>query len=142
MLTPFREMLTLREAMNRMFDESLYRPLWSNGGYGLDLDVEAKDDEFVIHANVPGLKPEDIHIDMMDNTVTFRGETKSETKKEDKHYLLMERHYGQFSRTVTLPASVNAAKAEATIENGVLTLRLPKSEEAKPKSITVKPKIK
>lgn len=140
MLTPFREMLTLREAMNRLFDESYMRPVAGNGGFGLDMDVEAKNDEFILHANVPGLKPDDIHIEIVDNTVTLRGEYKAETKNEEKNYLLMERHYGQFSRTVTLPAPVNAGKAEASVENGVLTLRLPKAEDAKPKLITIKAK--
>jgi HSP20 family protein len=140
MLTPFREMLTLREAMNRLFDESYMRPVMGSGGFGLDMDVEAKNDEFILHANVPGLKPDDIHIEIVDNTVTVHGEYRAETKNEDKNYLLMERRYGQFSRTVTLPAPVNAGKAEANIENGVLTLRLPKAEEAKPKLITVKAK--
>lgn len=140
MLTPFREMLTVREAMNRLFDESYMRPLAGNGGFGLEMDVEAKNDEFILHANVPGLKPDDIHIEIVDNTVTLRGEYKAETKNEDKNYLLMERRYGQFSRIVTLPASVNAGKAEANVEQGVLTLRLPKAEEAKPKLISVKAK--
>lgn len=140
-LTPFREMLTLREAMNQLFNESFIRPT-SNGGsaYGLDLDVEARNDAFVVHANVPGLKPEDIQIEIVDNTLTLRGEFKAETKNEDKNYLLMERSYGSFSRSIALPTAVNAAKAEASVENGVLTLRLPKADEAKPRTIAVKAK--
>jgi len=140
MLTPFREMLTMREAMNRLFDESFFSPRVGNGGFGLDLDVEAKNDEFILHANVPGLKPDDIHIEIVDNTVTLRGEYKAESKNEEKNYLLMERNYGQFTRTVTLPAPVNAGKADAQVEHGVLTLHLPKAEEAKPKLISVKAK--
>jgi HSP20 family protein len=138
MITPFREMLTLREAMDRLFDESFIRPSRNQSGFGLDMDVEAKNDEFIVHANVPGLKPDDLHIEIVENTVIIRGEYKAETKNEDKNYLLMERHYGAFSRTMTLPTPVNAGKAEASVENGVLTLRLPKAEEAKPKLISVK----
>lgn len=138
MLTPFREMLTLREAMNRLFDESFIRPSRTEAGFGLDMDVEARNDEFVVRANVPGLKPDDIHIEIVDNTVSIRGEYQAESKNEEKNYLLMERHYGAFSRSIALPSSVNSAKAEANVENGVLTLRLPKAEEAKPKLINVK----
>lgn len=139
-LTPFREMLTLREAMNQLFDDSFIRPASRGAAYGLNLDVEAGKDEFIVHANVPGLKPEDLQIEIVDNTVTLQGEFKAETKNEDKNYLLMERSYGSFSRTISLPAAVNAAKVEATVEHGVLTLRLPKAEEARPKTITVKAK--
>jgi len=138
--TPFREMLSVRDMMNRMFDDAFFRPMTLNGEAGLALDVEAKNDEFVVRANVPGLKPEDLNIEVLDNTVTVRGEFKDEKKDEGKSYLVMERRYGQFSRSVTLPVPVVANKAEATVENGVLTLHLPKAEEAKPKAITIKTK--
>jgi len=144
MLTPFREMLSLREAMDRLFDESVVRPLGSywtgDGGYGLALDVQTEKDDYLIRANVPGLKPEDLQVEVVDNTVTLRGEIKAERKVEEENYLLQERRYGQFSRSISLPTAVNSAKAEAVIENGVLTLRVPKAEEAKPKAISVKVK--
>jgi HSP20 family protein len=139
-LTPFREMLTLREAMNQLFDDSFIRPSSRGAAFGLDLDVEAKKDEFIVHANVPGLKPEDLQIEIVDNTVTLRGEFKAETRNEETNYLLMERSYGAFSRTISLPTAVNSSKAEATVEQGVLTLRLPKADEAKPKTIAIKAK--
>ena len=138
--TPFREMLTLREAMDRLFDESFVRGATSANGYGLALDVQQDNDNYVVRANVPGLRPEDLQIEVVDNTVTVRGEVKSERKEEKDNYLLQERRYGQFSRSISLPTSVNAARAEATIEQGVLTLRVPKAEEAKPKAITIKAK--
>lgn len=140
MLTPFREMLTLREAMDRLFDESFVRGSASANGYGLALDVQADKDDYVLRANVPGLKPEDLHIEVVDNTVTVSGEIKGEREEKRDNYLLQERRYGQFSRTISLPTSVNPAKAEATIEQGVLTVRVPKAEEAKPKAITIKAK--
>ena len=138
--TPFREMLTLREAMDRLFDESFVRGATSANGYGLALDVQQDNDNYVVRANVPGLKPEDLQIEVVDNTITVRGEVKSERKEEKDNYLLQERRYGQFSRSISLPTTVNAARAEATIEQGVLTLRVPKAEEAKPKAITIKAK--
>lgn len=140
MLNPFREMLSLREAMDRLFDESFVRNGSFGGSLGMAVDVEAKPAEFIVRANVPGLKPEDLHVEIMDNSVTMRGEIKGENRSEKGNYLLMERHHGQFSRTIALPAPVVASKAEAVIENGVLTLRLPKADEAKPKAITVKAK--
>lgn len=143
MITPFRDMLSLREAMDQLFNDSFVRSPYTAGGtFSMPLDVQANDDEFVIRANVPGLKPEDLRIEVMDNTVTIRGETKSEQKEEKDNYLLQERHFGVFSRTVSLPTRLDAGKTEAEIENGVLVLRVPKAEEAKPKSITVKARSK
>ncbi len=141
MLSPIREMLSLREAMDRLFDESFVRPFGSRtltAGYGVALDVQTEKDEYVLRADVPGLKPEDLHVEVVDNTVTIHGEIKEESKTEQDNFLLQERRYGQFSRSVTLPTPLDPGKAEATIENGVLILRLPKAEEAKPKMITVK----
>jgi HSP20 family protein len=136
-------MLSLRDAMDRLFDESFVRPFGGatlTSGYGLALDIQADKDDYVIRANVPGLKADDLHIEVMDNTVTVSGELRSERREEKDNYLLQERRYGQFSRTVSLPTTVNPGKAEAIVDNGVLTLRLPKAEEAKPKAITVKAK--
>lgn len=140
MLTPFREMLSLREAMDRLFDDSFVRGPAMAGGYGLALDVQVEKDDYLIRANVPGLKANDLRLEIMDNTVTVSGEVQSEREDQQANYLLQERRSGQFSRSVTLPTAVNAAKAEAIIENGVLTLRLPKAEEAKPKAIIIKAK--
>jgi len=139
-LTPFRDALSLRDAMDQLFDQSFIRPWRFEGGYGLRVDVRAADDEYVLTAAVPGLKPEDLQVEVIGDTVTIKGEVKDETQNGDRTYLLQERRYGRFARSLTLPASLNPAKAEAAIENGVLTLRLPKADEAKPKSITVKVK--
>lgn len=137
----WRDMLTLRDTMDKLFDESFAR----NGGSlanaaSVHVDIEAKPDEFVLRANVPGLKPDDLHIEIVDNTVTLRGEFKAESKNEQDSYLLVERQYGQFTRSFTLPVSLDSTKAEARIENGLLTLRLPKAEAVKPKTITIKAK--
>ncbi|MGH2523077.1 MAG: Hsp20/alpha crystallin family protein [Anaerolineales bacterium] len=132
--------------MSRLFDDSFVRPLggtWiTDGDWGVPLDVQAKDDEYLIRANVPGLKPEDLKIEVIDNTVNICGEVKSEHKTEQENYLLQERHYGSFSRSLTLPTRLNPARCEAEIENGVLTVRIPKAEEARPKAIAIKTKGK
>jgi len=143
---PFREMVSLRDAMNRLFEESFVRPF---GGWlalpgemqTLALDVYETDDNLVVEAALPGIKPEDVDISVVGNTLSIKAETKHEEKKEEKgKYHYQERRYGAFQRTVSLPVEVHADKAEAVFENGVLKLTLPKAEEAKPKRITVKTK--
>ena len=143
MLRPvLRDMLSLREAMDKLFDESfpMAGGTWMSNGIGVQVDIEAKPEEFVLRANVPGLKPEDLHIEIVDNTVSLRGEVKAEAKTEKDSWLLQERTAGQFTRSFTLPVAVDANKAEAHVEHGVLTLRLPKAEAVKPKLISIKAK--
>jgi len=139
---PFREMISLREAMDRLFEESFVRPPLTplRTGGTLAVDVRETDDAFIINASVPGLKPEDLNINVVGDTVTISGEIKEETKEEEANYIYRERRFGSFTRTVTLPTSLNPDKAEAVIENGVLTLTIPKAEAAKPKAIKVKTK--
>lgn len=102
----------------------------------IPVDVKAEDDSYVLSAIIPGVKAEDLNIQVVNETVTIQGEIKVERKEEDR-YLLSERPVGRFSRVITLPDSLDAARAEADISDGVLTLRIQKSEDAKPKSIKV-----
>ena len=142
---PFNEMVSLRDAMNRLFEDSFIRPgVWPAPFEGmaatLPIDVIETKDEVIVKASVPGLKPEDIDISVTGGVLTIKGETKSEEKVEEGSYIRQERRFGSFQRTLTLPANVVADKAKADFENGVLTLTLPKAEEAKPKTIKVKTK--
>jgi HSP20 family protein len=135
--------MRLIDAMNRLFDESVLHPydrpyVADERAYALPLDVIAKDDEYVITAAVPGLEPDDLSVEVLGETVTIRGEIKSEQNGEQDGYLLQERRYGKFSRTLNFPVELDGAKAEASVENGVLTLRVPKAETARPKTIKVK----
>jgi HSP20 family protein len=133
--------MRLIDAMNHLFDESSLQPYdrpYVADTYALPLDVVAKDDEYVITAAVPGLKADDLSVEALGETVTIRGEIKSEQSEEQNGYLLRERRYGRFSRTVNFPVELDGTKAEASVENGVLTLRVPKAETAKPKMIKVK----
>ncbi|MFZ5917763.1 MAG: Hsp20/alpha crystallin family protein [Chloroflexota bacterium] len=139
---PAGEMLSLRDAMDRLLGESFVRP-WSGlstmfGGEGLVLDMYETDDNVMVEANVPGVKPEEIDIQVTGNTLTIKGERKEEKKEEKASYVFQERRYGSFCRTVTLPTDVDVEKATAVFEHGVLKLTLPKSEIVKPKSIKVK----
>jgi HSP20 family protein len=129
--------------MDRLFDETFNR-VW-NGfpsveALSVPVDIQAKEDEFILYASVPGLRAEDLNIEVLGNTVTVRGEVFAPAVEEKASWLLQERVVGKFTRTFTLPAELDNAKAEAKLEHGVLTLRLPKAETAKPKAIKVQVK--
>ena len=139
---PFNEMISLRDAVNRLFEDSFIRPgVWPLGidGRGLSIptDVIETKDDVIIKISVPGVKLEDIDISVVGDTLTIKGETKTEEQFEEGSYLRKERRFGSFQRTLSLPASVASDKARAEFENGVLTLTLPKTEAARPRSIKV-----
>jgi HSP20 family protein len=138
---PFQELITLRNAVDRMFDTSLIPSSGSPQSitWGLALDVVEKEDEFLVKASVPGINPDDLDITFTDNVLTIKGETKSEDEKDEGAYHLRERRYGSFSRSISLGSHITADKIQANYENGVLTLHLPKAEEVKPKRISIKP---
>jgi len=129
-------MATMREAMNRMFEDSIAETANTEREMMLAVDVQAGDEDYDIVALVPGLEAEDVSIEMLNNTVALRGEFKS-TAQEESKYLVSELPSGHFSRIVTLPTALDPAKAEASIKNGVLHLRVPKAEAHRPKSIKV-----
>jgi HSP20 family protein len=143
---PFTDLMSLRRAMDRLFEDSFVRPsralaaIREVGASALDIYQAA--DEIVVKAALPGLKPEDISIDITGDVLTVKGETKAEQEIKREDYLYQERRYGAFSRTVILPGGLRSDKAEATMEDGVLALTIPKAEEAKPKAISVKAKEK
>jgi HSP20 family protein len=114
-----------------------YEPMGFNGGRRMPVDVLSDDDAYVIRAAIPGLKPDEVEIQIHDDVVLLRGTSKAE-EAEGREYLMRELCPAEFERRLQLPEAVNAAKAEATMENGLLTLRLPFAEEAKPKTIKVR----
>lgn len=138
---PFREFISLRDNMDRLFDRTLTRmdSDFDTVNWALALDVIENNDEFVVKASLAGIDPDDLEITYSDNTLTIRGETKMEQEVEESRYHLRERRYGRFSRSVSLPAKIDSDKIEADYKNGVLTLHLPKTEEVKPKRISIKP---
>ncbi|MCH7587650.1 MAG: Hsp20/alpha crystallin family protein [Chloroflexi bacterium] len=107
------------------------------GGRRLPVDVHAEDDEFVVVASVAGLKAEDLKVEILDDVLTLSGEITSESNG-DSEYLLREIYFGEFSRSLKLPSAVEGEKAEAKVENGIITVRIPKAENARPRSIEVK----
>ncbi len=138
-LTPYRPTTSLRAAMDRLFDESFVRPLFEER-YALAMDVQAKDDEFVLTAAAPGFQADELDISVLEEVVTIKAEHKQAVEQKDENYLLRELRYGAFSRSVTLPAPVDAARVEAHLADGLLTLHLPRAESAKIKTIKVKAK--
>ncbi len=137
---PFKDFMTLRQAMDRIFEDSIIHPARFRGeGPGrvsLPLDVSETKDAIIVRASLPGLKPQDVDITMEGSKLTVRGESKAPA--EEGTYLLQERRYGPFARSLELGTSVQPENAEATFKNGVLTLTIPKAEEAKPRVIRVK----
>jgi len=142
---PVREAMALHNALDRLFDETFFRPFgyWAgetNGVRTLALDMYETDDNLIVEAALPGIAPEDVEISVQDGVLTIKGEIKREAE-ENVTYHLRERYpYTAFERALTLPVDINADAAEATFKNGILTLVLPKAEEVKPKRIEVKAK--
>ena len=123
----------------RMLENMLDRD-WPEFGFESNLpmpiDVKAEDDTYIVTAWLPGVVAEDLNIQVVNESVTISGELKV-AREDNSQYLLAEIPSGRFSRTITLPMPLNASAAEANLSNGVLTLRVPKAEEAKPKSIKI-----
>jgi HSP20 family protein len=138
---PLGNMMTLRDAMDRLFEESVVGPrgwLAPTGGAELALDMYETNNDLVITAAVPGVRAEDVDVTVVGDILTIKGETKSETQSEKADYHRQERRYGSFVRAVALPVGVQVDKAEARFKDGVLTVTLPKAETAKPRAIKVK----
>ena len=132
--------------MDRLFEDSFVRP--SRGLAALGevaapaLNVYQTPTEIVVKAALPGLKPEDVSINITGETLAIKGESKAEQEIKKEDYLYQERRYGAFSRSVVLPSRLKTDKAEVTMEDGILTLTIPKVEEVKPKKVSVKAKEK
>ena len=136
---PVREMITLREAMDQLFDEAYGRRNYrgSNGqAWQLPIDAYTTEDSIVLLADVPGLKPEDLEVTLEGDTLTIRGELKNATQN---NYLLRERMNGKFERVLTINTPIDTNKVEASFHDGVVEIVLPKAEAVKPKQIKVNP---
>ena len=141
---PFRDLISLREAMDRLLEESFVRTEpgeLARGAIGsLAVDMYETDEAVVVKSATPGVDPEDIDISITGDTLTIKGETRAEEEVEEDRYVCRERRYGAFARSLTIPVPIKADEAEAEFEDGILTLTLPKAEEVKPKAIEVKAK--
>jgi HSP20 family protein len=140
---PAREMMTLREAMDRLFDDAFTRPLSVRDGWSMAtpaIDMYQTDNEVVVKASIPGLKAEEVQINVTGDMLTIKGEVKQEEERKDRAWHIREHHFGSFERSIVLPTDVKSDKAEAVFENGILTVSLPKADEVKPRTINIKPK--
>lgn len=141
---PFQEMMSLRSAMDRVFDDA-FQSLGADGnGNGnshnvlsLALDVSENANEYIVRASVPGVAEDELDITLDNHVLTISGEFKRAENQRNVRFHLRERRYGKFNRSITLPSAVNEEKIEAVFTNGLLTIRVPKAEVAKPKRITV-----
>jgi HSP20 family protein len=126
---PFRDMMTIREAMDRWFQQSISGTgqLLSNlRPDSIPIDLVERDDSFEIRAAVPGVRPEDVEVTVQGERVSLRAETREEESQRGDNWLMREHRFGTMHRSITLPSPVSSENAEARIENGVLSLRLPK----------------
>jgi len=134
-----REMEAWRNAvLNEMLNEIPAPSYREERPWALALDVIETEDKFIVKASLPGIDPDELDITFTDNVLTIKGEIKEEKDVEGSNYLLRERRYGIFQRSIALPEPVNADKIEAVYKDGILTLSIPKVEEIKPKKISVK----
>ena len=142
--TPARELLTLRDQMDRLMGEFVnpttwqVRSGWDGAVATFPMDVYQSDKEYVVKATLPGVKTDDLDVSIVGETLTIKATVQPEKDVKEESWLLRETQYTAFSRTVTLPSEVQADKVDATLESGILTLRIPKAEAILPKSIKVK----
>ncbi len=138
---PLGEMVTLRQAMDRLFEDSFVNPLTWRTVNGTQLtppvDVHQTEDEIVVSAALPGAKPEEVEITVTGQTLLIRGEMKADETIDREKYVYRERRYGSFARQLELPVQIQGEKAAASFSDGVLTVRIPKAEEVKPRQIRV-----
>jgi len=139
--TPLDDVVSLREAMDRLFEDSFIRPTtWTGlaaGQVAVPVDLWETKDAYHLRADLPGLSPDDIEINATGDTLTISGETKPSNDLTDEGWLRQERRSGKFTRSFTIPMQIDPTKVEAKFQNGVLELVLPKAENLKPRSIKI-----
>lgn len=139
---PFQELASIRESMNRMFEDFFGRrgtlpALSEEGLWQPAVDVIEKDNEIIVKANIPGVDPKNVEVNVTDDAVSIKGEMKEDKEEEGANYYRRERYYGSFRRVVPLGVKVKADEAKARFKNGTLEIIIPKAEEAKGKTLTI-----
>jgi HSP20 family protein len=139
---PLRELSSLQNEMNRLFNTAFDAPAAPGNGGTMRRWVPAMDlletaDHFVLRADLPGMTQDDVKIELEDSTLTVSGERRSEHEDKQEGYYRVERAFGSFSRSLTLPKGIDADAVTASFENGVLEIRVPKPEERKPRRISI-----
>jgi len=141
-LDPFRDLTSIQERMNQIFEDALSRTRGRDEGLRTGMwtpavDIYEKNDSVVVKAEIPGVEKEQISVEVKDGILTLRGERKFERDVKEESYHRIERSYGTFLRSFSLPVSVDQEKVKATFRDGVLEVELPKKEQAKPKQVKV-----
>ena len=134
---PFRDITTLRDEMNRLFTRSLGEGAAAGSAWTPAVDIFDQADAIVLRAELPGLSPDDIDIEIDESVLTLRGERRFEETVEEGRYYRLERAYGAFQRSVTLPQGVKSDEITASFDNGVLSVSVPKAAEVRPRKIAV-----
>jgi HSP20 family protein len=138
---PVRELSSIQSEMNRLFNTFFDTPTTGNGRSARRwlpaMDVVETDDHFVLTADLPGLSEEDVSIEVEENVLTVSGERKAEHEYKREGYVRVERSYGSFRRSLTLPKGVDADAVSASFDKGVLEIRIPKPEERKPRKVEI-----
>ena len=139
---PFRELATLQNEMNRLFNTAFDAPAGQGNGGALRrwlpaMDLVETDDHFVLRADLPGLSEQDVNIEVEDRVLTISGERKAEHELSKEGYHRVERAFGSFSRSLTLPEGVDPEAVQASFDRGVLEVRIPKPEQRKPRKISI-----
>jgi HSP20 family protein len=137
---PFRELSSLQTEMNRLFNAAFDTSPAGNGGnrrWAPAMDLLETEDHFVLRADLPGMTESDVNIELEDNVLTVSGERKAEREEKREGFYRVERAFGSFSRSLTLPKGVDAEAVTAGFDNGVLEVRIPKPEQRKPRKITI-----
>jgi HSP20 family protein len=139
--SPFGELLSLRQAMDRLFEDSFVRsgPLLNEAEHSLAIDVKTTPDALIVEAALPGVKPEDVDIAVLGDTLTISGHSAEEKTTDENGYTYREIRRGSFSRSLTLPRGLKTDAAAASFDNGLLRLSIPKAEESKPRQIKISP---
>lgn len=130
--------VNLFDEFDRMFERPLARPTMSANTWNVAVDVLENEDAYVVKASIPGVSSDNIELTLEDNVLFLKGEIKADETVENEKYHLRERRFGTFSCSIRFPVAVNSNAVEATYENGILTLNVPKAEEVKPKRIEIK----
>jgi HSP20 family protein len=139
---PFGDLLPMQDDWNQFFNRLMGRAREGQSGtrmWSPALDIAERDDAYVVTAEIPGLRPEDIQVTLEDGALSISGERKQEKESGDERFHRVERSYGAFRRMITLPSQVRSDGVEASYDNGVLKVVVPKAEGATPKKITVRP---
>ncbi len=137
---PFRELQSLQEKIDRVFEDSLRSRETPSGIWAPAVDIYETDNAIILEAELPGVNEKDIDVKVEDNILTVKGERKIENERKEENYYRMERYYGTFQRSFTLPSNIETNKIKADYKKGILKVEMPKKEQAKPKQIKIEVK--